>query len=356
MNILFVCTSKIWGGNEKWCSLAAHELAKAHQVFVVYRSKNVGDRFSVSKKQFFFAGRVDPFGLYRLAKYIRENEIDIVVSTHRKFYMMGALAARLAGSSYFLRCGIVWEIPDSGIYRYFFQNYVHGIIVNARPIREKLLQSGFIDPEKIHLIYNGLDTEKLENSCLEVREKPYPFTVVSSGQLISRKGFDFLIKAFASFIIDHPGVNAGLVIMGEGKLERQLKQLTAELGIQDQVFFTGFLDDPYPLLCTADLFVSASDNEGISNALLEAMYLKIPVITTPAGGAGDIIDHGNNGFLVDHGHKKKLVDLLRLACLEQKNILPEIALAGQQAVLDRFSASDMALAMEKIFDSRHERG
>ncbi len=348
MNILFICTSKIWGGNEKWCSLTAHELAKHHQVFVAYRSKNVGNRFAVSKKRFFFASRFDPVGLYRLAKYISKNEIDIVVSTHRKFYFLGALAARLAGSSYFIRCGIVWEIPDSSTYRYFFTNYVHGIIVNARPIREKLLQSDFVDPEKIHLIYNGLDTEKLENSCREVREKPYPFTIVSSGQLIPRKGFDFLIKAFARFIRDNPGANTGLVIMGEGKRERQLKQLTAELGIQDQVFFTGFLDNPYPLLCTADLFVSASDNEGISNALLEAMYLKIPVITTPAGGAGDIIEHGKNGFLVEHG-EEELRDILNQIISSHKIHLHQVGLHARDTVTSQFSIEKMCSSLEKAF-------
>lgn len=349
MNILFICTSKIWGGNEKWCSLAAHELAKHHQVFVAYRNKSVGDRFSLSKKKFFFAGRFDPVGLYRLAKYIRENEIDIVVSTHRKFYFLGALAARLAGSNYFLRCGIVWEIPDSRIYRYFFKNYVHGIIVNARPIREKLLQSGFVDPEKIHLIYNGLDTERLENSCQEVREKPYAFTIVSSGQLITRKGFDFLLKAFASFLQNNPQVDAGLVIMGEGKKKKDLKQLAAELDIKDQVMFTGFLDNPYPLLCTADLFVSASDNEGISNALLEAMYLKIPVITTPAGGAGDIIEHGKNGFLVQFGDEEGLKHIISQTLKNQEISIKQVGENAREVVKNEFSTNKMVDLLEKAF-------
>jgi len=349
MNILFINTSKIWGGNEKWTHMAAHALAGKHKVFLAYRSSNLGRRFSLTKKRFGFVNRLDCLTLCQLVHYIRKNSIDIVVSTNRKYYLLGGMAAGWAGCRHFVRCGIVWGVPDSLYYRYLFTRLIHGIIVNASPVKDELLKSNFIFQDRIHLIYNGLDLDRLEQGQREAHEKPFPFTVVSSGELVPRKGYRLLIESFAYFLKQTGITDAGLVIMGKGRQEAELKTLAESLGVKDRVLFTGWLDNPYPLLGKADLFVTLSSNEGISNALLEAMYLKIPVISTAAGGTGDVIQSGYNGILAKYEDVSSLAGLYAKFYEQDPSELKRMTRAARQSVEERFSMQEMVRSLEEKF-------
>jgi glycosyltransferase involved in cell wall biosynthesis len=350
MNILFINTSKIWGGNEKWTHMAAHALAKNNNVYLAYRSEPFGSCFSVPKKKLPFLNRLDLFSLYRLVRFVKRQNIDILVSTNRKFFLLGALAARMTGCRHFVRCGIVWKVPDTKYYRLLFDKFIHGIIVNAKPIREGLIKSGFVDKHKIHLVYNGLDTKKLKNSKKQNIKKMFDFIVISSGELIPRKGYEFLIKSFAGFLKKKSGIDAGLVILGKGRQKKELEALAKNLSIKDRVIFTGFLENPYALLARADLFVSVSQNEGISNSMLEAMYLGIPVITTSVGGAGDVVQHGQNGYILEYGRKDELMLLIEQVYNEQEKYLNSIGEAAHRTVNANFSMEQMTRSLQMVFD------
>ncbi|RQD75842.1 glycosyltransferase, partial [Desulfonatronospira sp. MSAO_Bac3] len=321
-----------------------------NQVFLAYRCPDLGRRFAVPRIRLPFLNRLDPYTLHQLVSYARSQNIDTLISTNRKFYFLGALAARLSGCRHFVRCGIVWRVPDNVYYRFLFKK-IDGVIVNARAVQAELIRSGPVKADRVHLIYNGLDTDRLDNIELAPVAKPFPFTVIASGELIPRKGHTFLLRAFARFVKAFPGADAGLVIIGKGKQEHDLKLLTKKFNLEKYVLFTGFLDNPYPLMRQGDIFVSVSRNEGLSNSMLEAMYLGLPVIATPAGGAAEVIKHGKNGFLVEHGDESNLADLFIGLFMDQEHLLPEIARNGQQTVANRFSVRDMALAIEKAFES-----
>ncbi len=349
MNILFINTSKIWGGNEKWTHMAAHALAEKHKVFLAYRSSSLGRRFFLPKKRFYFINRFDSLTLYQLVHYIRKKSIDIVVSTNRKYYLLGGMAAGWSGCRHFVRCGIVWSVPDSLYYRYLFTRLIHGVIVNASPVRDELLKSGFISQERVHLIYNGLDLDMLEQGQRETHEKPFPFTLVSSGELVPRKGYRLLIESFAHFLKSTGITDAGLVIIGKGRQEAELKALAKNLWVKDRVIFTGWLDNPYPLLSKADLFVALSRNEGISNALLEAMYLKVPVISTAVGGVGDVIRSGYNGILVKHEDCISLAELYSQFYEQDPSELSRMTSAARKSVVKNFSLQEMVKSLEGKF-------
>ncbi len=348
MNILFVNASRIWGGNEKWTHMAVHELAKANNVFFAYRSPELGRQFSVAGIRLPFLNRLDFFSLVRLASYIKKNSISILVSTNRKFYLLGALSARLAGCRHFVRCGIVWKVPESIYYRTLFTKFVDGIIVNAEPVRARLARTPFIDEGKVHLVYNGLDVKKLDEARGVELDKPFAYTIVTMGELISRKGHAMLIRSFARFVKRQQETGVGLVIIGKGKQKAKLMNLSRELEVADRVVFTGFMENPYPLLAAADLYVSASANEGLSNSLLEAMYLKIPVITTRAGGVEDIINHGHNGFLVDDD-EESFSRLFEDTLDTSPDLLKNMGVEAYRTVAARFSLSEMARQLEQKF-------
>ena len=136
--------------------------------------------------------------------------------------------------------------------------------------------------------------------------------IVSIGRLNSQKNYTLLIEAFSLFCQRYNDYR--LEIYGKGEQEETLKKLTKALGIEDKVIFEGFRNDVHEKISNATMFVMSSDYEGLSNALLEAMAMGMPCISTdsPPGGARMVITDGENGLLVPVGNKKKLTEAMDL--------------------------------------------
>ena len=132
------------------------------------------------------------------------------------------------------------------------------------------------------------------------------------GRLHPQKNQAMLIRAFAEFLKDHPGYT--LSLYGEGELEAELKELAAGLGVEKSVIFHGNIENIHPEIADAEMFILPSDYEGLSNALLEAMMMGIPCISTACEGSTDVIRTGENGLLVPVGDETALLDAMcRLA-------------------------------------------
>lgn len=130
--------------------------------------------------------------------------------------------------------------------------------------------------------------------------------IVAVGRLSAQKNHKLLLKAFAAFAGKHE--TYVLEIYGKGELEEELKKLAGNLGIGDRVFFRGFCHNVQEKIRSAGMYVLSSDYEGISNSMLEAMALGMPVIATdcPIGGSKMYIRDGINGLLVPVGDAKAL--------------------------------------------------
>ena len=130
--------------------------------------------------------------------------------------------------------------------------------------------------------------------------------IVAIGRLVEQKNFPMLIRVFAN--ISKKYEDFKLKIYGKGKLELELKAMVEKLGIKDKVEFKGFVKDIPNEIRRAYLYVSTSNFEGISNAMLEALAMGIPAVCTncPVGGAELVIENGINGYLVDVGNEKEL--------------------------------------------------
>lgn len=132
-------------------------------------------------------------------------------------------------------------------------------------------------------------------------------TIATSGRLtIGQKRQDVLIKAFAMFHVSYPDYI--LNIYGDGPDKQKLESLSEENDIKDYIKFMGSVKDVQKRLLSDEVFVLTSDYEGVPNALLEAMALGMPVISTKCspGGAEMLIDNENNGLLVECGDAEGL--------------------------------------------------
>lgn len=121
--------------------------------------------------------------------------------------------------------------------------------------------------------------------------------IVAVGRLEPQKNHKLLLQAYAQFMQNYPDYR--LVLYGKGYLEQELKALAKELQISDKVTFAGFASDIKEKIRNAAMYVLSSDYEGISNSLMEAMALGLPVISTdcPIGGSKMLIRDKENGLL-----------------------------------------------------------
>lgn len=124
--------------------------------------------------------------------------------------------------------------------------------------------------------------------------------IVNVGRLTEQKNQKLLIDAFAKIVPRHP--DSFLEIYGSGELEQDLKEQIARLSLESRVFLCGNVSDLHERISDASVFCLSSDYEGLSNALLEAMMMGIPCISTNCAGADEYIRDGENGFLTETGN------------------------------------------------------
>jgi glycosyltransferase involved in cell wall biosynthesis len=137
----------------------------------------------------------------------------------------------------------------------------------------------------------------LKTDLLDVYTGERQKNIVALGRLTSQKNYKLLIDAFFEFSKTHP--DYVLQIYGKGELENTINKYTSFLNISGKVELCGFCTDVHERIIDAGMFVMSSNYEGLSNALLEAMAMGLPVISTdhPPGGARAYINSYENGIL-----------------------------------------------------------
>lgn len=135
--------------------------------------------------------------------------------------------------------------------------------------------------------------------------------IVSVGRLDENKNHEMIIRAFARIAPSYPEYT--LTIYGEGELRGKLQALIDSLGMEKKVFLAGMVTDVADRIEKAKLFVLASYSEGISNALMEAMALGLPVIATdvPSGGTAELIRNNENGLVIPTGDEEALAEAMK---------------------------------------------
>jgi GalNAc-alpha-(1->4)-GalNAc-alpha-(1->3)-diNAcBac-PP-undecaprenol alpha-1,4-N-acetyl-D-galactosaminyltransferase len=134
--------------------------------------------------------------------------------------------------------------------------------------------------------------------------------IVAVGRLSPEKRFDLLIRSFQKVSKKHPGFN--LYIYGEGELYNDLEKQIAECSLTGKVVLRGNTEDVLGQIKGAEIFVIASEHEGMPNALIEAMAMGLACVSTnfPSGGAEVLIESGINGIIVPAGDIDAMSDAL----------------------------------------------
>lgn len=160
--------------------------------------------------------------------------------------------------------------------------------------------------KKCKIIYNPVDIQDKKGLALQTDKQ---HRIVSVARLMKQKNQLMMIDAFAQIKKEYPSYT--LTIYGEGPFREELEKRIAELELSNSVLLPGRTQKVFESIADAELFVLSSDFEGMPNALIEAMCLGLPVISTKVSGATDLIQHEHNGLLVDVGDTEQMVEAMR---------------------------------------------
>ena len=198
------------------------------------------------------------------------------------------------------------------------------VIAVSEGVRDDLMENFGVHGAKIRVIYNPIDMDRICERALEAPSTNVPQSyIVSAGRLVPSKNFRLLIESYRS-----SGIDESLVILGEGEERRELERLVSRLGLDERVILPGHMQNPYPIIGAARLFVSSSNLEGFPNALIEAMALGCPVVATDCDTGPMEILAGNkrarctevmlaeHGILVPVNSADLLAEAIRIGCRE----------------------------------------
>lgn len=254
------------------------------------------------------------YALFDIAKILRKTNPDYIFSTigylnlamiflKHLLHLKARLIIREAStpSKYFEQMSWINKMIQKKLYKNLYPK-ADKIIAQCESMKIDLVEYVGIPTDKIVTIYNPIDIYDIGNKSKEYF--PIEFNnnstkIVSVGRLVEAKGLDTLLKAFKK-LTQLNSIDMQLYIIGEGPLKNNLIKLALELNISEQVNFVGFIENPYPYILNADLFVLSSRWEGFPNTVLEALACNKKVVATDChSGPKEILGDNQYGLLAN---------------------------------------------------------
>ncbi len=184
------------------------------------------------------------------------------------------------------------------------------VVANSEGLKELAKETN--SEQKISVVYNGIDIyDFIEKKQIRKKEGE-ELILVSTGRLIERKGYNYLIEAISGI------KDVELWLIGSGDGEKSLSEKAEKLNANVKFFGKRHHNEIGDFLRKSDIFVLPSLNEGMSNSILEAMACGLPIITTDTGGSKELIQ--GNGFIVKKKNSKDLKKYI-LKYLEDRDLI-----------------------------------
>jgi glycosyltransferase involved in cell wall biosynthesis len=287
----------------------------------------------------------------KLAQRIRRERIAIVHAQDFYTNLLGTLAARLAGvPAIVTRVDLRHNLGAAKRAALTAASQLATrVLVNAICIRDCCIDAG-VPSDRIAVVRNGVDLADFDALQARPPRDPVPDgrpTVMNVANFHHPvKGQEDLLVAFADVLRRVP--DAQLVLVGDGVRRPGLERLARELGITPHVRFLGHRLDVPALLGRASVSVSASYSEGISNAVLEGMASRLPVVGTAVGGTPELVRDGVTGWLVPPGAPAQLAARI-VDALRDREAARRMGEAGRSVVEREFSVEQMQLSYDALY-------
>jgi glycosyltransferase involved in cell wall biosynthesis len=230
--------------------------------------------------------------------------------------------------------------------------YARKFFCVSQDIATELAARRIVPRSKLGVVLNGINTEPFREPFdrAALRQSvgiPADALVIGTvGRLNEVKRQDLLLRAFAR--VKAENARARLLIVGDGPLRENLRELATQLGIGSTVHFAGYQPHPERYLRMMDVFALTSRMEGLPLVILEAWAAGLPVVASAVGGVPDLVKHGQTGLLFDSGDESGLLQMLTelLVNPRRARVLGE---SGRQEVLSHYDLQRMAATYEQHY-------
>jgi glycosyltransferase involved in cell wall biosynthesis len=227
------------------------------------------------------------------------------------------------------------------------------VLCNAYAIRDQLVHEEGVRAERVTVIHNGLDLTSFdrktrEGSASDIPGLQSPGTVVTLVANLKHevKGHADMLRAASLVVRQLP--DCRFLFVGDGELRPALEQQARQLGIANHIIFAGRRTDVPAILARSHIAICASHAEGLSNAVMEGMAARLPVVATGVGGNVELIRDGRTGFIVRRSDAtamaQRIIELAR-----QPELARRFGFAGRRRIEQEFSTARMGAEMNAFY-------
>jgi glycosyltransferase involved in cell wall biosynthesis len=356
MKILHTEASPGWGGQEiRVLDEAEGFIARGHKVWIAgqlhsqivpaARKRNI-EAFEMP------FGRVNMTTVRAMMELLKKLDPEIVVTHSRNDTWITALGILFGRSGAKLIRTRHVSIPvKPGLRnRWLYGRRTAHVVTTGEAIRSHLIEALKLDPSHVISIPTGTDLSRYHpGDKTAARAKfglPADKTLIGMvATLRSWKGHRFMVDA----LLDTRLAGATLVLVGDGPQEPMLRKQIEERGLKDRVIFAGRREDVQDWLRAFDVFaLPSTGNEGIPQALMQAMATALPVVTTPVGAIPELVTHNETGWIVKPENPQALADGIA-ALLGAPELAKKLGEAGRVVVECKHTKDAMLDAMEDVF-------
>ena len=308
----------------------------------------------------------DAAAVHRLVQLIKEQKPHILHTHTAKAGAVGRIAAELAGRD---RPRAVVHTFHGHVLRGYFAGPMtqvfrrierrlardtDALIAVSPEVRDDLVQLGIAPRERITVIRLGLDLEARTAAPAGSRERERArlgipadrFLIGWLGRMTEIKRVDRLLEAFAR--VRAAGVDADLLLVGDGPLRGALEHQARSLGVAERTHFVRFRDDVGPVYAAVDAVALTSANEGTPVAVIEALAARVPVVSTDVGGVSDVVPDGRAGFLVPADDIEAFADRLGLLAGDA-DLRHRLGQGGSEWVHERYSVPRLVHDVDSLY-------
>jgi glycosyltransferase involved in cell wall biosynthesis len=285
-----------------------------------------------------------------LRRYIRRHSIQLVHTFDTPSNVFGVPAARLARTRVVLSSQRAFRELTPPMGRRLLRvtdRMADAVVVNCQALVRHMTGDEGVEPGRVLLCYNGIDTEMFQPGPGALRStvlKDSTLVVGVVSSLRAEKRLDLLVEAFAR--IAAPGVK--LVIVGDGPERARIEALAARLSLQPYCHFEPATSAVAGWLRAFDVFVLPSRTEALSNSLMEAMACGCAVVASDIGGNPELVTHESTGLLFPSGDSEALAAALsRLA--GNRALRADLGARAAAFIQERFTLARAARRMADIY-------
>ena len=358
MRILHTEASTGWGGQEiRILTEAAGMIARGHQVELACppaaRIYTEAPRRGVPVHPLPI-GRKNPQGLLAMRRFLRAHAYD-VINTHSSTdsWLVALASAGWRAPPLVRTRHISAPVADNAATRWLYRRASAHVVTTGSALREQLIRDNGLDAGRVTSIPTGIDAARFPATDDAIRAQrrrelgldPQAPLIGIVATLRSWKGHRYLIDALATI----GDLRPRLAIVGDGPQRAALEAHAIAAGVSDRIVFAGNCDDVSPWLQAFDVFALPSyANEGVPQALLQAMFTGLAAVTTDAGAIAEIAIDGETALVVPRENVAALAAALSRV-LAERALADTLGRAARKLVLDRHSLPVMLDRMEAVF-------